>query len=361
MSAWLDALAAAVAKHGRAALVTVAHTAGSTPREAGAAMTLTADAIVGTIGGGHLEYEAMRLAREALAQPGAAPALWLVRFPLAARLGQCCGGVVTLALATVDERALPWLDVAAACARTSAAFGIVGRLGSGDDTATRLVVTVDDARGTLGSSALDSIAVGAVRNRLAGDAHGTGLIETDGATLFAHVVRADAFPVLVFGNGHVGRALVQVLGALPARVRWIDARVDDFPAPAPANVEVVATDTPESEIRSAPRGAFVVVMTHSHAQDFDLLEAALARDDWRYLGLIGSKAKRAQFEKRAVARGVPVAALTRIVCPIGAGRIRSKEPGAIAVAVAAEMLAVREAARSSAPAHSASRRPEPIS
>ncbi len=181
------------------------------------------------------------------------------------------------------------------------------------------------------------------------------LIETDDATLFVHVTRAAAFPVLVFGNGHVGRALVQVLGALPARVRWIDVRENDFPSQVSANVEIVATDAPESEIRAAPRGAFVVVMTHSHALDFDLVEAALARDDWRYIGLIGSKAKRAQFEKRAIARGVPAEALARFVCPIGAGTFRSKEPGPIAVAVAAEMLAVREAALSRDRTHAAQR------
>ena len=156
----------------------------------------------------------------------------------------------------------------------------------------------------------------------------------------------DPFPVLVFGNGHVGRALVQVLGALPAHVRWIDAREADFPSTVPANVEIVATDAPEDEITHAPRGAFIVVMTHSHPLDFALIEAALARDDWRYVGLIGSRAKRAQFEKRLAARGMAPESLARVVCPIGSSRgigIRSKEPGAIAVAVAAEIVATRDA------------------
>jgi xanthine dehydrogenase accessory factor len=152
------------------------------------------------------------------------------------------------------------------------------------------------------------------------------------------------FSVLVFGNGHVGRALVQVLAALPARVRWIDSREHDFPASVPANVEIVATDAPEAELASARAGSYAVIATHSHALDFDIVAAALARDDWRYLGLIGSKAKRNQFEKRLAARG-GADAFARVTCPIGVSgglAIRSKEPGAIAVAVAAEMLAVRE-------------------
>jgi xanthine/CO dehydrogenase XdhC/CoxF family maturation factor len=89
-------------------------------------------------------------------------------------------------------------------------------------------------------------------------------------------------------------------------------------------------------------------MTHSHALDFDIVEAALRRDDWRYLGLIGSRAKRHQFERRLEARGVAPGALPRVTCPIGRGDLKSKEPGVIAVAVAAEMLAIREAVASAA-------------
>ena len=68
-----------------------------------------------------------------------------------------------------------------------------------------------------------------------------------GASLLFHVVRPSAFHVHVFGNGHVGRALVQVLGALPAAVKWIDTREHDFPAAVPANVEVVVTGDPVAE------------------------------------------------------------------------------------------------------------------
>jgi len=150
-------------------------------------------------------------------------------------------------------------------------------------------------------------------------------------------------PVLVFGNGHVGRALVQVLGAVDAEVRWIDEREEDFPHHVPENVEVIATSDATYEVATAPRRACLVVMTHSHALDFDIVEAALARDDWTYLGLIGSKSKRAQFERRLLARGTAPDALRRITCPIGAGPLRGKSPGVIAVAAAAEILAVREA------------------
>ena len=343
MTGLAGALARAIAADGRAVVVAIANGSGSVPREAGAWMVVSASAPQGTIGGGHLEHEATRLAREAIA--GATPAAtWLGRFPLAARLGQCCGGVATVAFAVVDGDA-PWLELADAGARTSTAFALVHRVGEPAGAPHRLVVTAETARGSLGDAGLDAAAVVAARARLA-PGGGTGTAEVDGTSLFVHVVRPHAFDVVLFGNGHVGRALVQVLGALPCRVRWIDEREHDFPASVPANVEIVATDTPAAEIAGAPRGAYVVVMTHSHGLDFDIVEAALERSDWAYLGLIGSKPKRAQFERRLAARGAPGTELARVTCPIGAqSGLSSKEPGAIAVGVAAEMLSVRERLR----------------
>lgn len=348
LPAWIGALDAALEADERAALVLVAHVTGSVPRESGAAMVVTRAAQSGTIGGGHLEYEALRIAREALGAPSHGTSL--VRFPLAARVGQCCGGVATLAFAVVDKDARGWLDAARACARAGSAFGIVAPVGSPPDgrAQARLVVSRDDARGTLGEAGLDSAAIAFVRARLAAGEAGTLEMPVPGrdATLLVQVERPDPFPVLLFGNGHVARALVQVLGVLPMQVRWIDAREEDFPRVAPANVTVVATDVPEAELRAAPAGAFVLTMTHSHALDFALVETALARSDWRYLGMIGSAAKRAQLERRLAARGVPRERLATVTCPIGAPLpgLTGKAPGSIAVAVAAELMAAKAGA-----------------
>jgi xanthine dehydrogenase accessory factor len=341
---WLDVLADALTREGEAVLVVVATTQGSAPRESGAAMIVTDARCAGSIGGGHLEYEAMRIAREALASREST-GTWIVRFPLAARLGQCCGGVATLAFSRLDHHARAWLDAAAACARTGAPFALVSGVGS---VPTRLVVTADDARGTLGASPLDSAAVALARTRLAGVHQSAALVRfahDEALTLLVQIERADPFPVLLFGNGHVGRALVEVLGVVPAQVRWIDSRAADFPTTVPPNVEVVVCDAPEDELRDAPAGSFVIVTTHSHALDFTLIETALARDDWRYVGLIGSRSKRAQFERRLAARGHAAEAFARVRCPIGVEgvAIRGKHPGAIAIAIAAELLVVREA------------------
>lgn len=346
--AWLEPLAAALALDGEAVLVVVAATQGSAPREPGTAMVISQAAVHGTIGGGHLEFEAMRIGRDALATAGTTGA-WIVRFPLAARLGQCCGGVATLAFVKLDRRARPWLDGALRCARTGAAFAVVTSIAHPADEHGALLVTPDDTRGTLGNPATDSAAIALARTRLAGTAQGAALVrfaEDETTTLLVQVERPDPFDVLVFGNGHVGRALVDVLGVVPARVRWIDSRAADFPRAVPRNLEVIVADEPDDELRRAPADAYVVIATHSHALDLALIETALARNDLRYIGLIGSRSKRAQFERRLVARGHAQEALARIHCPIGAqgAPIKGKHPGAIAIAIAAEIIVVREAA-----------------
>jgi xanthine dehydrogenase accessory factor len=349
---WLDALAAALARDKRVVVATVADARGPTPREAGATMIVAADAIAGTIGGGTLEHEATRIAREALAKRDAAAATWLVRFPLGGlspAQRRPCGGVATVAFQIVSRADATWLETARACLRTQPALALVARIG-GSAAGARLLVTADDARGSLGDPTADSAAIAAARERLAtapGESKGdSGVIERKAATLFIHVVRRPDFAVLVFGNGHVGRALVHVLAATPARIRWIDSRAEGFPAALPANVAAVATPTPEAELRAAPPGSFVVILTHSHALDFELALASLARTDWRYVGVIGSTAKRAQLARTLAEHGHPADAVARFTMPIGVagGGIRSKEPGAIAIAVAAELLAVRERA-----------------
>ncbi|MDH3386769.1 MAG: xanthine dehydrogenase accessory protein XdhC [Gammaproteobacteria bacterium] len=83
-----------------AVLVSVDSVVGSTPREAGAKMIVTADRRYGTIGGGNLEYQACRIARNQLE---AGTSGGLRRFPLGAGLGQCCGGLVNLMFERLDE------------------------------------------------------------------------------------------------------------------------------------------------------------------------------------------------------------------------------------------------------------------
>ncbi|HTS22681.1 MAG TPA: xanthine dehydrogenase accessory protein XdhC [Casimicrobiaceae bacterium] len=333
---WIASLRAALAAEQRAVLVTVAATRGSVPREAGARLIATARSTAGTIGGGHLEYEAVRIAREAI--DNASGGAWLARFPLAARLGQCCGGVATLLFRSFDADAQPTLAA------------LAHRVESGEDLALATAVTPERSLPVpVAPDAPLPPAVIAASEALRREPGTALLVEDAGTSWFLERAAANDFRIVVFGNGHVGRALAQVLGALPCAVTWVDTREEDFPPSIPTNVAVVATDVPEAEVRAAPSGSMFLVMTHSHALDFELVAAVLARRDFAYVGMIGSAAKRAQLERRLRERGLDAAAIGRVVCPIGIGGIAGRDPGVIAVAVAAELLQERE--RASAAQH----------
>ena len=144
--------------------------------------------------------------------------------------------------------------------------------------------------------------------------------------------------VLLFGAGHVGRALAAALAPLPLRLRWIDARAREFPVEAPPGVEVIVTDRPLVEIERAAPGTSAFVLTHSHSLDFTLCSAVLERGDFAYLGLIGSATKRAKFERGFRELGIPAERIAAMVCPIGGSVLRDKRPAVIAALAAAELL-----------------------
>ena len=151
-------------------------------------------------------------------------------------------------------------------------------------------------------------------------------------------------PVALFGGGHVGRAVVQVLARLPMALTWIDSRDEIFPADLPVNVQCEHSDPVQAAVADLRPGSRVLIMSFSHAEDLDVVAACLMRQrekgDLPYVGLIGSKTKWASFRQRLLARGFAAAELGHVTCPIGVPGIAGKEPEVIAVAVAAQILQV---------------------
>ena len=262
-----------------ACLVSVHASRGSVPRERGAWMAVFADlavgtgGIIGTIGGGQLEFqaigEARRLLRESIQSTKSQPQeeAPVVRYPLGPSLGQCCGGEVHLRYELVNHADVP-----------------------------------------------------ALSRRL--------------MPLLA--------PLALFGGGHVGKALVQVLGNLPVQVMWIDSRDEIFPTAVPDNVTCEHFDPVHAAVAQLAAQARVIIMSFSHAEDLDVVAACLRRQrvqcDLPFVGLIGSQTKWATFRHRLAARGFSDAELARVHCPIGMPGITSKEPEVIAVSVAAQIL-----------------------
>jgi xanthine dehydrogenase accessory factor/xanthine dehydrogenase large subunit len=151
--------------------------------------------------------------------------------------------------------------------------------------------------------------------------------------------RADLPRLRIFGAGHTGRALARLAALLPYDTWLIDERAETL-AGVPDNVHVVCPDDAAAEIDPAPPRAAFVILTHSHALDYRLADAALRRGDAAYVGMIGSATKRALFERSFVDQGGDPKLLGRFTCPIGGTRIRDKRPELIALAVAAELAEI---------------------
>ena len=139
--------------------------------------------------------------------------------------------------------------------------------------------------------------------------------------------------LVLFGAGHVGQALARALQPLPCRLRCLDSR----PGLAPAE------HAPDPAAIRTERSDLVLVMTHKHSLDLAIVEARLRREDFAWLGLIGSTTKRRRFERQLMAAGIPEERLARLVCPIGLPTITGKAPAVIAASVTAQLLAVMEA------------------
>lgn len=341
MSDWPPFLAEAVRRDAPWVLVTVATVRGSAPRAPGTRMAVFADEALGTIGGGHLEYRALGIAREMLGERRS-DACRVERFPLGPTLGQCCGGTVQLLFERIDDDArarLAELETALDAGESRVRVKEVVRGGEGTLAhSNTLLVGRHGSCGALSDPSLGERATRRARELLAA---GTDAAVVPEPPLLFEPIRPEGLRIALFGAGHVGRALIGMLGALPCRVTWIDPRAAEFPEAWPANVGVEVVEEPEHEVDAIAPGTYVFVMTHEHALDERICERVLGRDDLPWCGLIGSLGKRRRFERRLLARGLPSAALTRLVCPIGIEGINGKHPGEIAVAVCAQLLRER--------------------
>lgn len=326
MREWLSQLKEALSQGLPATLVTVIRVKGSAPREVGARMIVLPNSQSGTIGGGNLEYKAVHHARDKMLS-GSTPMERQV-LSLGPGLGQCCGGSVELLYEVVTDRC-EWLTEMSDKRQEWWCRCI-------DDNAryrSRFISSTDKPN--------DPAKLESTVHRLQGER--LALVGHNDETWCCEPLFESVAQVWVFGAGHVGAAVVSQLALLPCQVLWIDERIEYLPERPPANTQTLCSDTPEAEVVHAPAGTSFVVMTHSHAADYEICRAVLARSDFFWFGLIGSATKRSTFERRLRLRGVDDGQLDRMRCPIGIDSIRSRKPASIAVSLAAELLSHWEA------------------
>jgi xanthine dehydrogenase accessory factor len=229
------------------------------------------------------------------------------------------------------------------------------------DAGAKMVVAADASWGSVGGGNLEQTAVARARELLEQGAVRPEMLESElneharnahGQQCCGGVVRLlleplPAWPtVAIFGVGHVGYELARILSRLELRLHLVDSRAAELD---PLRLADVTSGIAEVSIHRAvlgelllerlPRGSHVLVMTHDHAEDFALCDAAIRDPGLAWIGLIGSRAKRARFAARLTRAGHPSAAIDRIQCPIGLPSITGKEPAVIAIAVAAALVA----------------------
>jgi xanthine dehydrogenase accessory factor len=257
-----------LARADRFAVVEVAATKGSTPREAGASMLVSPMATHGTIGGGQLEYMSIDKARQMLKSgfEGEAVHGTTLDIPLGPEIGQCCGGRVEVSIRP-------------------------------------------------GTPAVAS-----------------ALVERAEA-------EERALPHLyILGGGHVGKAMAAACALMPVHAVVVETRADELEGVAPG-VETRLTPMPEEVVRAAPAGSAFAVLTHDHALDFLIVAEALKRGDATYVGMIGSKTKKATFRSWFLkTAGGTEAEFSRLVSPIGGETVKDKRPAVIAALAAAEIM-----------------------
>ncbi|WP_299613375.1 xanthine dehydrogenase accessory protein XdhC [uncultured Tateyamaria sp.] len=284
------ALIAACQAHGRVVRVVVAAVLGSAPREVGAAMLVWQDGQSGTIGGGALEFELAASARD-LAQDTHS------RHALGPDLGQCCGGAVEVLSEVFDlnrARALP--------------SDLVARGPDPMPLSIKRMMKVARNQGCLPPAQMK-----------------------DGWMI--EPVQAPDQDIWIWGAGHVGRALVDVLQHVPGyRLTWADTGAERFPQNISDAVTVVpAADLPALAAH-ATQDAHHLILTYAHDIDLGLCHALLTRG-FASCGLIGSATKWARFRKRLGGLGHSPDEIARITCPIGDPSL-GKDPAMIAIGVA---------------------------
>jgi xanthine dehydrogenase accessory factor len=258
---------------------------------------------------------------------------------------------------------LGWLETVAALSNAGTPFVLITlarvRGHAPRAAGSKMVVSPDSAWGSIGGGNLEAHTLGRARALLGdhvqipelfvqklgpeGGAHGVQCCGGE-VTVLLEPHYPERPTVAIFGAGHVGWALVQILGTLPLSLHLIDSRAEqlarDLPSPMTATLTRRHAPVPESVLESLPAGAHLLVLTHDHAEDVAVLERALRSAHFGFIGLIGSSSKWGHFRRELGKAGLTEDDLARVTTPIGLPNVPGKSPQAVAIAVAAQLLGI---------------------
>lgn len=234
---------------------------------------------------------------------------------------------------------------------------IVGVTGSTPrNSGTKMVITNEDIFDTIGGGHLEHKVIKHAHQLLiSGEAcqqleHfqlGAQLGQCCGgdASVLFECFSASGANIMLFGAGHVGKALIPILAGLPCSITWVDNRAEKFPDDIEnySNVTAIISDNPAEEVATMPANSYFIVMTHNHQLDFEISHNILKRADFAYSGLIASDTKWRRFQQRFQHRDIEKSLVDKMNCPIGLAQVQGKLPMEVAVSVAGEIIELYQA------------------
>ncbi len=329
-SGWLQDLTSVLDHHNHVARVSVIKTDGSAPCRVGSAMIITESGFSGTIGGGALEMIAVEAARKNLCDISASSGeLWQRKerdFPLGPALGQCCGGRVRLLFECLSKAEA---SVIRKLESTQSEHDILLRpISGGHPVEQSGEFTAVNSKWPLSVQIVVREIHSGIRPRVA------MLVDN----WFIEPLSEHREVLFLYGAGHVGRAVVCAFNGLPFEIFWVDTIPERFPKSIPKGVNRLVSERPVDAVQYAPTGSWHVVMTFSHAIDFEVCKAVLEREDFSYVGVIASKTKRIRFLRGLRKFGFDEMLISRLHAPIGLDQLDGKLPAEIAISLAADLL-----------------------
>ncbi|MDA9058269.1 XdhC family protein [Candidatus Thioglobus sp.] len=348
MKSWLKPVKTASALNNGFVLLTIISTKGSTPCSNGDKIVFSgADSVFGSIGGGNLEFKALSFAEELLSLNS--NGTYLKKYPLGASLGQCCGGYVNVMFESFiqSDATNSWIQTVSNLLQDNEDFIVATILDSNPEiefSSKKFVYLDGNLSPNIDDKRISSLITKSAKDLLLlSDSPTIVQFENQSGALtevcFEKVLTSEVQPVVVFGAGHISRALMPILINLPIKIYWVDDRAEQFDKYQgdTSQIDIICDDFVQS-IPDLPDSSYCLVITYSHQIDFEICEKMITQNNFSYLGMIGSEIKGKKFRDRFHQKNFSEEVINKFICPIGDKQKFLKSPAAIAVTIAMDLI-----------------------
>ena len=348
MNSWLKPVKTAITLNNGFVLLTIISTKGSTPCSNGDKIVFSGgESVFGSIGGGNLEFKALSFAEELLSLNS--NGTYLKKYPLGASLGQCCGGYVNVMFESFiqSDATNSWIETVSNLLQDNEDFIVATIVDSNSEiefSSKKFVYLDGNLSPNIDDKKISSLITKSAKDLLLlSDSPTIVQFENQSGALtevcFEKLLTSEFQPVVVFGAGHISRALMPILINLPIKIYWVDDRAEQFDKyqGETSQINIICDDFVQS-IPDLPNNSYCLVISYSHQIDFEICEKMIIQNNFSYLGMIGSEIKGKKFRERFQQKKYPEEVINKFICPIGDKQKFLKSPAAIAVTIAMDLI-----------------------